>query len=257
MNSCFLASRSVVVHTWKRNWRKFLPTFNPHLGFSLLFSYKVVSDSLWGHGLQHARLPCPSLFPGICSKSCPLSQWYHPTISSSVVPFSSCLQFFPASGFFPESHFFISGGQNIGASASASVLPVSIQGWFPLGLMHFISLQSKGLSRVFSSTTVPKHQFFGSQPSLWSALPSVHDYWKNWCYLMFFFCCLLCFVLLHLFFCGTPCKVADPPRSGPFLICSFQIPTHIGPGPENLMQKRRKSKVLSGCFGFKYDTLAF
>ena len=131
------------------------------------FSGSVVSDSLWPHGLQHARLPCPSPTPGAYSNSCPLSRWCHPAISFSVVPFSFHLQSFPASGSFPVSQF-SSGGQNIGVSASASVLPVSIQDWFPLGLTGWISLQSKGLSRVFSNTTVQKHQFFGTQLSLWS-----------------------------------------------------------------------------------------
>ena len=130
------------------------------------FSCSVVSDSLRTHGLQQARLPCPSPTPGACSNSCPLSQWYHPTISSSVVPFSTCLQSFPASGFFNMSQFFTSGGQSIGVSASASVLPTNIQGWFPLGLIGLISSLSKELSRVFSNTTVQKHQFFSAQPSL-------------------------------------------------------------------------------------------
>ena len=123
-----------------------------------VFNCSVVSDSLWLHGLQHARLPHPSPTPGACSNSCPLSQWYHPTISSSVSPFLSCSQSFTASGSFPTSQLFPSSGQNIGASASASVLPVLTLGWFPLGLTGLISLQSKGLSRVFSSTTVRKHQ---------------------------------------------------------------------------------------------------
>ena len=127
-----------------------------------------MSDSLQSHGLQHTRLPCPSPSPGVCSNSCPSSRWCHPTTSSSVVPFSSPLQSFPTSGSFPRSQFFVSGGQSIGISASASVLPMNIQGWFPLGWTDWISLQSKGLSRVFSSTTVEKHQFFGTQPSLWS-----------------------------------------------------------------------------------------
>ena len=125
-----------------------------------------MSNSLQPHGLQHTRLSCPSLSPGICSNSCPSSQWCHPTISSSVVPFSSCLQSFPASGSFPKSQFFTSGGQRIGASASASVLPMNIQDWFPLGLTDLITLQSKGLLRVFSSTTTQKHQL-SVQPSLW------------------------------------------------------------------------------------------
>ena len=119
----------------------------------------VVSDSLQPHGLLHARPPCPSPTPGACSNSCPSSQWCHPTISSSVVPFSSCLQSFPAPGSFPVSQFFTSGGQSIGASASASVLPMNIQDYFPLGWTGLISFQSKGLSRVFSNTIVQKHQF--------------------------------------------------------------------------------------------------
>ena len=114
-----------------------------------------VMSVLQPHGLQHARLPCPLPSPGVCSNSCPLSHWCHPTISSSVIPFSSCLQSFAASGSFPMSRLFTSGSQSIGVSASASVLPVNIQGWFLLGLTSLISLQSKGLSRVFS-TTVPK-----------------------------------------------------------------------------------------------------
>ena len=121
---------------------------------SVQFSCSVVSDSLQPHGLQHAWLPCPSPSPRACSDSCPLSQWCHPTISSAVLPFSSCLQSFPASESFQMNQFFASGGQSIGASASASVLPMNIQDWFPLGLTALISLQSKGLSRVFSNTTV-------------------------------------------------------------------------------------------------------
>ena len=131
---------------------------------SLQFSCSVVSNSLQSHGLQHARLPCPSPTPGACSN---LSSWCHPTISSSVVPFSSCLQYSPASGSFPMSQFFASGGQSIGVSASASVLPMNTQDWFPLGWTGWISLQSKGLSRVFSSTKFQKHQSFSTQLSLW------------------------------------------------------------------------------------------
>ena len=134
--------------------------------YLLLFSCSVVSDSLQPHGLMHTSLPCPSLSPGVCLNSCPLSQWCHPTISSSVVPFSSCPQSFPASGsFLIMTQLFTSGGQSIGSSASASVFPMNIQGWFPLDLTGFIFLQSKGLSRVFSSTKVQKHQFFGTQLS--------------------------------------------------------------------------------------------
>ena len=134
--------------------------------------------TLRSHGLQHARLPCPSPTPGAYSNSCPSSQWCHPTISSSVVPFSSHLHSFPASGSVPKSQFFASGGQSIGVSASASVLPMNIQDWSPLGLTGCISLYSKGLLRVFN-TTVQKHQFFGAQVSLQSTSHIMHDYWKN------------------------------------------------------------------------------
>ena len=132
---------------------------------SFQFSHSVVSNSLRPHGLQHTRLPCPSPTPRACSNSCPSSRWCHLTISSSVVPFSSHLQSFPASGSFPMSQLFESGGQSIGVSASASVLPMNIQDWFPLELTDWIPLQSKGLSRVFSNTTVQKHQFFSTQLS--------------------------------------------------------------------------------------------
>ena len=137
------------------------------VGYSpVQFSHSVVSDSLWPHGPQHARPPCPSPTPGVYSNSGPLSRWCHPTISSSAVPFSSCLQYFPSSGSFQMSQLFASGGQNIRVSASTSVLPMNTQDWFPLGSIGWISLQSKGLSRVFSNTTVRKHQFFGTQLSL-------------------------------------------------------------------------------------------
>ena len=130
------------------------------------FSHSVLSDSLWPHGLQHTRLSCPSPNAVACSNSCPSSWWCQPTISSSVLPSSFCLQSCLASGSFPMSQFFALGGQSIGASASASVPPMNIQDWFPLGLTVLISLQSKGLSRVFSSTTVQKHQLLGAQLSL-------------------------------------------------------------------------------------------
>ena len=132
---------------------------------SVQFSHSVVSNSLWPRRLQHTRLPCPSPTPGACSNSCSSSQWCHPTISSSVVRFSSHLQSFPASGSFQISQLFTSGGQSIGVSASASVLPMNTQDWSPLGWTGWIFLQSKGLSRVFSNTTVQKHQFFGAQLS--------------------------------------------------------------------------------------------
>ena len=132
---------------------------------SVQFSRSVMSDSLKPHELQHARPPCPLPIPGVYANSCPLSQWWHPTISSSVIPFSSCLRSFPTSGSFQMSQFFTSGGPVIGVSASASVLPMNIQDWFPLGWTRWISYLSKGLSRVFSNTTVQKHQLLSSQPS--------------------------------------------------------------------------------------------
>ena len=135
----------------------------------------VMSSSLPPHCLHHARLPCPSLFSRVCSNSCPLNQWCHPTISSFVIPFSSCSQSSTASGSFPLKRFlhqlFVSGDQSIEASASASFLPMNIQSWIPLGLTGLIFLVSKGLSRVFTNTTVWKHQFFGAQSSLWSKSP--------------------------------------------------------------------------------------
>ena len=146
--------------------------------YSVQFSCSVMSNSLQPHGLQHARPPCPSPTPRVYPNSSPLSRWCHPTISSSVVPFSSCLQSFPASWSFPMSQLFASGGQSIGVSASTSVLPMNTQDWSPLGWTSWMSLQSKGLSRVFSNTTVQKHQFCSAQ--LYSpTLTSIHDYWKK------------------------------------------------------------------------------
>ena len=138
---------------------------------SIQFSHSVVSNSLRPHGLQYSRPPCPSPTPGVYSNSCPLSRWHHPTISSSLIPFSSHLQSYPASGSFPMSQLFISGGQSIEISASTSVLPMNSQDWSPLEWTGWISLQSKGLSRVFSSTTVQKRRFFGAQLSLWFNTP--------------------------------------------------------------------------------------
>ena len=135
---------------------------------SVQFSHSFVSNSLWPHGPQNTRPPCLSSIPGVYPNSCPLSWWCHPTISTSVIPFSSCLQSFPASGSFPMSQLFVSGGQSIGVSVSTSVLPMNTQDWSPLGWTGWISLQSKGLSRVFSNTTVQKHQFFSAQLSLYS-----------------------------------------------------------------------------------------
>ena len=133
---------------------------------SVQFIHSVVSNSLRPHGLQHARPPCASPTPRAHSNSCPLSRWCHPTVSSPVIPFSSYLQSFPASGSFQMSQLFASGGQRTVVSASTWVLPMNIQDWFPLGWTGWIALQSKGLSRVFRNTTVQKHQFFGTQLSL-------------------------------------------------------------------------------------------
>ena len=135
---------------------------------SVQFSCSVVSNSLWPHGPQHTRPPCPSPTPGVYPNSCPSSWWCHPTISSSVVPFSSCPQSFPASGSFQISQFFTSAGQSIGVSASTSVLPMNTQDWSSLGWTGWTSLQSNGFSRVFSNTTVQKPQFFSAQLSLQS-----------------------------------------------------------------------------------------
>ena len=139
---------------------------HPNSLSSVQFSHSVMSDSLQPHEPQHTRPPCPSATSGVYPNSCPLSRWCYPTISCSVFPFSSCPQSLPASGSFPMSQLFASGGQSIGVSASASVLPMNTQDWSPLGWTGWISLQSKGLSRVFSNTTVQKHQFFGAQLSL-------------------------------------------------------------------------------------------
>ena len=153
------------------------------------FRCSVVSDSLWLHEPQHARPPCPSPTPGVHPNSCPSSRWCYPTISSSVIPFSSCPQSLPASESFPMSQLFVSGGQGIGVSASTSVLPMNSQDWFPLGWTGWISLQSKGLSRVFSNTinsspSIQHHQFKSINSSALSFLYSptfisIHDYWKN------------------------------------------------------------------------------
>ena len=149
-------------------WMKFryVCVFVCKIEYSVQFSCSVMSNSLRRHGLHHTRLPCPSPTPGAYSNSCPLHWWCHPTISSSVVPFSSRPQSFPTSGSFLSSQLFASGSQSIGVSASASVLSMNIQDWFPLGWTAWISLQSEGLARVFSNTTVQKHQFFGAQLSL-------------------------------------------------------------------------------------------
>ena len=139
---------------------------DPIIFSSVQFSCSVVSNSMWPHEPQHARPPCPSPTPWVHPNPCPLSWWCHPTISSSVVPFSSCAQSFPALGTFQMSQLFASGGQSIGVSSSTSVLPMNTQDWYPLGWTGWIALQFKGLSRVFSNTTVQKHQFLGSKFSL-------------------------------------------------------------------------------------------
>ena len=159
----------VVYHiVWFANLEtSFHPWNKSHLIMvSVHFSHSVMSNSLRPHEPQHARPPCPSSTSRVYPNPCPLSQWYHPTISSSVVPFSSCPQSFPASGSFQISQFFASGGQSIGVSALASVLPMNTQDWSPSEWTGWISLQSKGLSRVFSNTTVQKYQFFSTQLSL-------------------------------------------------------------------------------------------
>ena len=172
--SCLYTAGSTLQFHWLDEGAGSHPPFSlithPIQLLSVQVSCSVGSVSLWPHGLQHARLPCPSPTSWACLSSCPSSRWCHPTISSTVVPLSSCLQSFPASRSFQMSQFFASGGQSIGVSASASVLPMNIQDWFPLGLSGLISLQSKGLSRVFSNTTVQKHQFFSAQLSLSSFL---------------------------------------------------------------------------------------
>ena len=146
----------------------------------LLFSCSVVSDALWPHGLQHTRHPCPSLSPEVCSNYCPLNRWCHPAISSSVITFSSCTQYFPASGSFPMSQLFPSGGQSIGASASASVPRMNIQNWFHIGLTGLIAVQSKGISRVSSNTTLPKSINSWALSLLYTpTFTSIHNFWKN------------------------------------------------------------------------------
>ena len=148
----------------------------------LLFSSSVMSNSLRSHGLQLARLPYPLLSPRDCSHSCPLSQWCQTSILSSVIPFSTCPKSSSASGSFPMSWLFASGGQSIGTSASASVLPMNIQDWYPLWFTGFIFLLFKELSRIFSSTTIWNHQFFCAQSSLCSNSHIHHDCWKNHCF---------------------------------------------------------------------------
>ena len=167
----------------------------------LLFSHPVISDSLWPRGLQHARPPCPSPSPGVCPSSRLLHRWCHPSISSSDALFSFCPQSFPASGTFPMSRLFVSDGRNTGASASTSVLPVNIQDWFPLGLTGWISLQSKGLSRVFSP---PQSESINSSLDAQLGLlygltlTSLHDYWKTIALTIQTFVCKVMSLLLNM-----------------------------------------------------------
>ena len=174
---------------WRRKWQP-IP-----VGYS---SWGWQSPILChSHGLQHTRLPCPSLSPGVCSNSCLLSQWCCLTVSSSAAVFSSCPQSFPASGSFPMSQLFASDSQNTRASASPTVFPMNIQGWFPLGLIGLISLLSNRLSRVFSSTTIQrKHQFFGTQPSLWS---NFHTYMTARKTTYMYLCICVCVCVSNLF----------------------------------------------------------
>ena len=164
-----LVFRSPESHFWYKREKINRLSHVAEVTFVVVVLCSVMSDSLRPHGLQPARLPCLLLSPTVCSNLRPLSQWCHPTISSSAAPFSSCPQSFPASGSFQVSWLFTSGGQNIGASASTSVLPTTIQGWFPLELTALISMLSKGLTRVFFRTTIRKSQFFSAQPSFWSS----------------------------------------------------------------------------------------
>ena len=194
---------------------KFLPSKPSSLWFFdcslLLFSCSVVSNSLWPHELQHARPTCSSPTPGVHPKQCPSSWWCHPTISPSVVPFSSCPQSFPASGSFPVSQLFTSGGQSIGASASASVLPMNIQDWFPLELT-LISLQSKGFSRVFSNTTIFKASVLWPSFLYGPTHTPIHDYWKNH---SFEYTDLFCKVI-SFFNTLSRCVIAFLPRASIF-----------------------------------------
>ena len=190
---------------------------------SVQFSCSVVSDSLWPHGLKHARLPCPSLTPGACYHSFPSHQWCHPTISCSVIPFSSCLQSYQHQGF-----FFASGGQSIWTSAF--VLQMNIQDWFPFRLTGLISLQSKGLSRVFSNTTVQKHRFLSVQPSLWS---SSHTRWT------------FVHMVMSVFNILTRWVIAFLPRSKHLLFSRLQSPSAVILEPKKI--KSLTVSLVSPC----------
>ena len=164
----------------------------------LLFSHPVMSNSFWPHGLQHARPSCPSKSPGVCPSSCLLHQWCHPAISSSDALFSFCPQSFPASGTLPMSQLFTSDDQNAGVSTSASFLPMNIQDWFPLGLTGLISLLSKGLSGVFSSTTVQGINSLALCLLYGPALTSIHDHWENYSFDYTQFCCKVMSLLCNM-----------------------------------------------------------
>ena len=202
-----------------------------------------MSNSFWPHGLQHINLPCLSPSSRVCSNSHSLSRWCHPTISSSVVPFSSCLLSFPASGSFPRSQLFTSGGRSAGASASASVFPVNIQGWFSLGLTGLISLLTKGLSR-FSSTTIWKHQFFGAQLSLWSK--SHISTWlleKPWILTIQTFVMSLLFKMLSRF------VIAFLPGRKCLLISWLQSPSAV------ILRTKKRKSVTTSTFSPWYEVM--
>ena len=194
------------------------------IALSVQFSHSVVSDSLRPRGLQHDRPPCPSPTPRAYSDSCPLCWWCHPTISLSIIPFSSCLQSFPASGSFLMSRFFASGGQSIEVSASA--LPINIHDWFPLGWAGWISLQSKGLSRVFSNTTVQKHQFFGTQLS--------HPYMTTGKIIALTIWTFVGKVMSLLFSMLSRFVIAFLPRSKRLLISWLQSPSAVTLEPQKI-----------------------
>ena len=182
-----------------------------------------MSDSLQPHGLQHTRPPCPSPTSRACSNSCPLSQWCHPAILSSVLPFSSCPQSLPASGSFPMSQLFAWGVQSIGVSASASVLPMNTKDWSPLGWTGWVSLQPKGLSRVFSSITVQKHQFFDAQLSLWSNSTELHFFkifFLMWTiFKVFKFVTILLLISVLIFWLWGMRDLSPPTRDGTCIPC--------------------------------------
>ena len=222
-----------------RKWQDANPELRIKFSALLLFSNSVVSDSLWPHGLQHIRLSCPSLSPRDCSNSCPSSWWCHPTVSSSVARFSSYPQSFAESGSFPMNQLFTPGDQSTGASASASVLPVNTQSWFLLVLTDLISLLSKGLSGVFSSTTVWKHQFFGAQPSLWS-----NSHMHTWLWIF------VSEVMPLLFNMLSRLVVVFPPRSKHLLISWLKSSSAVILEPKKI--KSVTVSIVSHLFAMKW-----